>query len=88
MKKPILYLTLLCLLGCTKDYGTFGKHFATGQKVKLHEITLPGSTQPFTVTSFQWDAYYQDYFYSTVDANGVPWTHIIGYQLNECKGCN
>lgn len=86
MKRFISICAIFALIGCGYPSGEFGKHFDTGEKVVFHDITVKGSTMPLTITKWGWDAYWQQYFYDTVDANGQPWTHVINYQLKAYKG--
>lgn len=78
----------MLLAGCGYPNGDFADpKFKIGEKCSRNDITIAGETDPLTITNRGWDAYWQEWFYDTKDATGKPWTHIIEYQLKQCKSC-
>jgi len=88
--KKVLLIAVLALGACTK-YPAQKTPWPVGYTpLYLNDITLPGSTPPFTVDSSYFDSYdiydgANHWFYLVHDANGMKFTHMIDYQLKTKK---
>ena len=90
MKKILIPVILLALVGCKKDYSVNPSPFQIGDKVELNGINPRASFTPYdccscpcTITKAYTVPNQIYWFYDIVDLNNTPLTHVDNKQLKK-----